>query len=280
MELRWLAPIDLEYRTHTNKVLGSSAGRVHTLVGGEGGATPGGDTVVWTFTIQNAGTAPLNLTGSPIVELSGPCAADFAVTQQPVSPVPAGGTTTFQGERPIRNVPRVSSSPRRYIGATIFPGADGKYLACERRSSWWKMTSSWSSCSGSILSRRALLSVPLPMAFASWFAGPPPIAHGPPASPRSLHASFGGGLRVDAIKCEPRARTDVRVIERFDQCGHCKFGFVSGSSKCDNRIYSDGAVWVMQNIRQQGYNLVGFSTDIAQTPNCVGATIQANALVL
>ena len=40
-----------------------------------------------TFTILNNGTVELNLTGSPLVELSGPDAADFTVTSFPSTPV-------------------------------------------------------------------------------------------------------------------------------------------------------------------------------------------------
>lgn len=48
------------------------------------------------FAIRNTGTEKLNLTGNPKVQLSGSNASDFAVTQQPTSPVSAnGGTTTF-----------------------------------------------------------------------------------------------------------------------------------------------------------------------------------------
>lgn len=55
-----------------------------------------GATVVRTFTIINNGGADLNLTGSPIVSLSGPHASDFTVTQQPSSVVAQQGQTTFQ----------------------------------------------------------------------------------------------------------------------------------------------------------------------------------------
>lgn len=48
-----------------------------------------------TFTIQNLGTAALNLTGTPKVAVSGTHAADFTVTVQPTSPVAASGSTTF-----------------------------------------------------------------------------------------------------------------------------------------------------------------------------------------
>jgi alpha-tubulin suppressor-like RCC1 family protein len=61
-----------------------------------GRAVTGEGTVVRTFTVQNIGNAPLNLTGSPNVAVSGPHAADFSVTLQPSSPVATNGTTTFQ----------------------------------------------------------------------------------------------------------------------------------------------------------------------------------------
>jgi len=50
----------------------------------------------FTFRIENLGFAPLNLTGSPMVTLSGPQAAHFYISQQPISPVGAYGTTTFK----------------------------------------------------------------------------------------------------------------------------------------------------------------------------------------
>ena len=57
----------------------------------------GGSSVVRTFMIQNNGTAPLTLTGSPKVGVSGLQAGDFTVTVQPNSPVASGGSaTTFQ----------------------------------------------------------------------------------------------------------------------------------------------------------------------------------------
>ena len=54
-----------------------------------------GVSVTRTFTVQNTGTEPLNLTGAPKVTLTG--SGDFTVMLQPGSPVaPGGGTTTFQ----------------------------------------------------------------------------------------------------------------------------------------------------------------------------------------
>jgi alpha-tubulin suppressor-like RCC1 family protein len=57
----------------------------------------GGATVTRTFGIENTGTAPLNLSGTAKVVVSGANAVDFTVTLQPSSPVASGGgTTTFQ----------------------------------------------------------------------------------------------------------------------------------------------------------------------------------------
>ncbi|WP_203258493.1 choice-of-anchor D domain-containing protein [Hyunsoonleella ulvae] len=47
------------------------------------------------FTIQNTGTITLNLTGGPLVSISGTHAADFTVTANPASTVAASGSTTF-----------------------------------------------------------------------------------------------------------------------------------------------------------------------------------------
>jgi hypothetical protein len=54
-------------------------------------------TVVHTFTIQNTGTAALNLTGTgpTYVAISGTNAADFTVTANPTTPIAAGNSTTF-----------------------------------------------------------------------------------------------------------------------------------------------------------------------------------------
>ena len=59
-------------------------------------ATTGG-TTIRIFTVQNTGTAALNLNGTPKVVVGGAHAADFTVFAQPTSPVASGGgTTTFQ----------------------------------------------------------------------------------------------------------------------------------------------------------------------------------------
>jgi hypothetical protein len=48
-----------------------------------------------TFTITNSGAAPLQLTGSPPVVITGAQAGDFQVTSPPTSPVPPGAGATF-----------------------------------------------------------------------------------------------------------------------------------------------------------------------------------------
>jgi hypothetical protein len=53
-------------------------------------------TIVRTFTITNFGTAILNLSGAPRVQVSGANAADFTVTTQPAATVAIAGSTTFQ----------------------------------------------------------------------------------------------------------------------------------------------------------------------------------------
>jgi hypothetical protein len=60
------------------------------------GETTVGGNIVRTFTIKNYGSENLNLTGSPDrVALSGDHAGDFTVDPQPDTPVPGGGTKTF-----------------------------------------------------------------------------------------------------------------------------------------------------------------------------------------
>jgi hypothetical protein len=63
-----------------------------------GDAAAAGETVEHTFTIENAGGADLNLTGSPRVEITGTHAADFSVTTQPDFPVASGESVTFTVE--------------------------------------------------------------------------------------------------------------------------------------------------------------------------------------
>jgi hypothetical protein len=47
------------------------------------------------FVITNSGTAPLNLTGTPLVAMTGPQAADFKIVTPPTTPIPPGGNSTF-----------------------------------------------------------------------------------------------------------------------------------------------------------------------------------------
>lgn len=60
-----------------------------------GSVTTHGSGVDQIFTITNSGSAPLQLTGNPIVTVTGRHARDFVVTSQPVSPIPAGGGGKF-----------------------------------------------------------------------------------------------------------------------------------------------------------------------------------------
>lgn len=54
-----------------------------------------GGTVTQTFTILNLGQQPLDLTGTPCVQVAGPQAGDFTVTVQPSATMSAGLSTTF-----------------------------------------------------------------------------------------------------------------------------------------------------------------------------------------
>ncbi|MBN1223872.1 MAG: S8 family serine peptidase [Candidatus Aminicenantes bacterium] len=63
----------------------------------------------FTFTIENTGLGSLNLTGIPRVYLTGPDAADFNISLQPVSPVAAGGTTVFKLTTVKKTVPTLPS---------------------------------------------------------------------------------------------------------------------------------------------------------------------------
>ncbi len=63
----------------------------HTDFGGTGL----GSSITRTFTITNVGTASLNLTGNPLVEITGANAADFSVTVLPNTPIAPSNSTTF-----------------------------------------------------------------------------------------------------------------------------------------------------------------------------------------
>lgn len=60
-----------------------------------GGLALGG-TVIRTFTISNSGGAPLDLTGTPAINLSGDGAGDFSVLAQPEASVGPNSVVTFQ----------------------------------------------------------------------------------------------------------------------------------------------------------------------------------------
>ncbi len=55
-----------------------------------------GNSQTLTFTIANTGSVDLNLSGTPIVTISGTHAADFTLAADATTPVASGGTTTFQ----------------------------------------------------------------------------------------------------------------------------------------------------------------------------------------
>ncbi len=68
------------------------------------GSTTAGTPVVRTFTIENNGSGNLDLTGSPLVDISG--STDFTVTSAPTTPIAPGASTTFE----ITYNPAVASS--------------------------------------------------------------------------------------------------------------------------------------------------------------------------
>ncbi len=62
-----------------------------------GSALVGGTTHIVTYTIENTGPAPLNLTDSwPLVAISGTHAGDFSLASAPSTPIASSGSTSFQ----------------------------------------------------------------------------------------------------------------------------------------------------------------------------------------
>jgi hypothetical protein len=55
-----------------------------------------GGAITRTFTISNSGDLDLNLTGSPVVSITGAAAGDFSLVASPTTPVISNTTTTFQ----------------------------------------------------------------------------------------------------------------------------------------------------------------------------------------
>jgi subtilisin-like proprotein convertase family protein len=86
------------------------AGRGTTIVDGDttpsttddtdfGAAAVSGGTVTRTFTIENTASGTVHLTGTPLVEITGPHAGDFRVTSQPAAAtIAAGASVTFEVE--------------------------------------------------------------------------------------------------------------------------------------------------------------------------------------
>ncbi|QCX38294.1 choice-of-anchor D domain-containing protein [Aureibaculum algae] len=83
-----------------------------------GNVTVGGSET-HTFTITNTGTAPLNLTGSPLVITPGGAGA-FVVTNFPTTPIPAGSSSTFD----IEFSPPVTPSTEFYGTSVIIQSDD------------------------------------------------------------------------------------------------------------------------------------------------------------
>jgi hypothetical protein len=86
---------ELDLRGH-GKLIVAGDTTPSTLDGTDfGSAAIHGSGVDQTFTITNSGNAPLQLTGSPVVAVSGRHARDFTVSSQPASPIAPGGGATF-----------------------------------------------------------------------------------------------------------------------------------------------------------------------------------------
>ncbi|MCY2927878.1 MAG: choice-of-anchor D domain-containing protein, partial [Planctomycetota bacterium] len=88
------------------------------------GAVNVGSPVTHTFTIQNTGTIPLNLTGTPRVQVSGANAADFVVTTPPATASIAGaGSTPFV----VRFTPTASGVRTATITIATNDADEGSY---------------------------------------------------------------------------------------------------------------------------------------------------------
>lgn len=68
---------------------------LHAATAPSVGSTDVGTSLTQTFTVQNNGTAPLDLNGGTIVAVGGANAGDFVVTTPPDATIPIGGTSDF-----------------------------------------------------------------------------------------------------------------------------------------------------------------------------------------
>lgn len=76
--------------------LPSGSSQPHEGNGTDFGRVILGRVATQTFTITNPGTAPVALTGSPLVEILGDHAGDFQVSVPPAAAIPAGGSVGFE----------------------------------------------------------------------------------------------------------------------------------------------------------------------------------------
>ena len=85
------------------------------VIPGDSDSTDFGQVTPWfgdkyiTYTIHNVGDSTLDLTGSPLVEVTGDAVSEFTVTSMPSSSIPAGGSSDFivkfdPGQINVRNV--------------------------------------------------------------------------------------------------------------------------------------------------------------------------------
>ncbi len=99
-----------------------------------GFADVAGGSITKTYTIKNTGTADLNLTGAPIIEIGGTHASDFSVGAPPTTPIPSGGSSTFTivfdpsasdiRQASIRIASNDSNVPLYIFGIAGFGGVD------------------------------------------------------------------------------------------------------------------------------------------------------------